>query len=155
MFTGDRSGDFLYRALFESGFASQPASVHRGDNLQLIDAYITASARCVPPDNKPNQQELLACRPYLIRELELLGRVQVVVTLGGIATTAYLSALREKGLIRARSAFRFGHGEQHETHLGGPVLLTSYHPSQQNTSTGRLTAEMLRDIFEQARRLLH
>ena len=151
MFTGDRSGDFLYRALFESGFASQPISNSRDDKLRLQDAYITASARCAPPDNKPTPQELAACRPYLLRELELLGRVQVVVTLGGIATAGYLSVLHGKGLIRSRLSFKFGHGLEYQTHPGGPLLLTCYHPSQQNTSTRKLTGGMLREIFERAR----
>jgi uracil-DNA glycosylase family 4 len=154
MFTGDRSGEFLYRALWEAGFANQPTSLTRDDGLRLTDAYITAPVRCVPPDNKPSLQEILTCRPYLVRELALLKRVEVVVALGGIGLAAYLSVLKDNGLLKSRAAFRFGHGVMHRTHEGGPLVLVSYHPSQQNTSTGRLTAAMLRDIFLEARRQL-
>jgi uracil-DNA glycosylase len=154
MFTGDRSGDFLYRALWQNGFANQPESHSRADGLQLRDAYITAPVRCAPPDNKPLREELLNCRSYLSLELELLTAVQVVVPLGGIALDAYLSVLQERGSIRSRAAFRFGHGVRHRTHAGGPQVLACYHPSQQNTSTGRLTAEMLQDLFGKARELL-
>ncbi|MGH9619089.1 MAG: uracil-DNA glycosylase [Bryobacteraceae bacterium] len=154
IFTGDRSGDFLYRALWEAGFANQPQSVSREDGLVLTDAYITAPVRCAPPDNKPNRDEFLNCRPYLIREWEILRKVGVVVALGGIALQSYLTVLQERGLIRSRARFRFSHGAQFETHEGGPVVLACYHPSQQNTFTGRLTPEMLKDIFLRARRLL-
>jgi uracil-DNA glycosylase family 4 len=154
MFTGDRSGEFLYRALWEAGFANQPTSLTRDDGLRLTDAYITAPVRCVPPDNKPSLQEILTCRPYLVRELALLKCVEVVVALGGIGLAAYLSVLKDNGLLKSRAAFRFGHGVMHRTHEGGPLVLVSYHPSQQNTSTGRLTSAMLRDIFLEARRLL-
>jgi len=154
MFTGDRSGEFLYRALWEAGFANQPTSLTRDDGLRLTDAYITAPVRCVPPDNKPSLQEILTCRPYLVRELALLKCVEVVVALGGIGLAAYLSVLKDNGLLKSRAAFRFGHGVMHRTHEGGPLVLVSYHPSQQNTSTGRLTAAMLLDIFLEARRLL-
>ena len=154
MFTGDRSGQFLYRALWEAGFANQPTSLTRDDGLRLNDAYITAPVRCVPPDNKPSREEVLNCRSYLERELELLKYVKVVVALGGIALAVYLSILKDKGVLKSRAAFPFGHGLVHHTHKGGPLVLISYHPSQQNTSTGRLTAAMLRDIFVEARRLL-
>jgi uracil-DNA glycosylase len=154
MFTGDRSGDFLYRALWEAGFANQPVSVSRDDGLLLSDAYITAPVRCAPPDNKPTREELLACREFLARELEILTNVQVVVVLGQIALNAYLSVLQDAGLIQSRCSFRFAHGALLETHEGGPMVLASYHPSQQNTSTKRLTAAMLRDIFLKARQLL-
>jgi uracil-DNA glycosylase len=153
IFTGDRSGEFLYRALFETGFATQPTSVSREDGLVLHDCYITSPVRCVPPDNKPSTDEILACRPFLIRELDLVPFVRVVVALGGIAFNAYLAVLQQRGLVSSRSAFRFGHGAAVNTHPGGPILLGSYHPSQQNTSTKRLTAEMLRDVFAQARKL--
>lgn len=153
MFTGDRSGEFLYRALCEAGFANQAASVSRDDGLRLTNAYITAPVRCVPPDNKPTREEILACRPFLKRELALLSNVRVVVVLGGIALDAYLSVLQDAGIIRSRAAFRFAHGAVYRTHQGGPLVLASYHPSQQNTSTGRLTAEMLREIFVTARQL--
>jgi uracil-DNA glycosylase family 4 len=151
MFTGDRSGEFLYRALWENGFANQPGSTSSDDGLQLRDAYITATLRCVPPDNKPNPEEILTCRPFLVREIELLGNVQVVVVLGGIALQAYLSVLQAAGRIQSRSAFPFGHGNVYHPDPDGPLLITSYHPSQQNTSTKRLTAEMLRDVFAEVR----
>lgn len=154
MFTGDRSGEFLYRALFETGFANQPASVSRADGLRLTDAYVCAPVRCAPPDNKPAREEILACRRFLVRELALLRNVRVVVVLGGIALDAYLSVLQDAGLIRSRAAFRFAHGASFDTHAGGARVLCSYHPSQQNTSTRRLTAEMLRQLFDDARRLI-
>jgi uracil-DNA glycosylase family 4 len=154
MFTGDRSGDFLYRALWEAGFANQPESVSLNDGLALSDAYITAPVRCVPPDNKPTREEILECRQYLIRDLALLQNVKLVVVLGGIALDAYLSVLQDQGLVKSRAPFRFAHGATYTTHPGGPAVLACYHPSQQNTSTKRLTAEMLRDIFLKARELI-
>lgn len=154
MFTGDRSGDFLYRALYETGFASQPTSVSRDDGLRLTDAYITAPVRCAPPNNKPTLEEIKAYRPYLERELELLTRVKVVVALGKIAADTYLSILKDQGVIPSRAAFPFGHNRLHKIAKGKPLLLCCYHPSQQNTSTGRLTAAMLREVFERARKLL-
>ena len=154
MFTGDRSGEFLYRALYETGFASQPASISRDDGLTLIDAYITAPVKCVPPDNKPAPGEVLTCRSFLAQELALLNNVRLTVVLGGIAFNAYLSVLQDRGLIKSRAPFKFAHGATYETHAGGPLVLASYHPSQQNTSTGRLTAHMLRDIFAKARAFL-
>jgi uracil-DNA glycosylase len=154
MFTGDRSGDFLYRALWEAGFANQPSSVARDDGLRLVDTFITAPVRCVPPDNKPTLDEIHRCRPYLVREIVLLCNVQVVVVLGGIALNAYLSVLQGEGRIRTRAPFRFGHGARYSPCAGGPELLACYHPSQQNTSTKRLTAEMLRQIFLEAKALL-
>jgi uracil-DNA glycosylase family 4 len=154
MFTGDRSGDFLYRALWETGFANQPLSVSRDDGLELRDAYISAPVRCAPPDNKPTRAEILTCRPYLLEELSLLKNVRVVVALGGISLDAYLSVLQEQGVVRSRAQFRFSHGARLDTHAGGPAVLACYHPSQQNTSTGRLTAEMLRCIFAEARHLV-
>jgi uracil-DNA glycosylase family 4 len=155
MFTGDRSGDFLYRALYETGFASQPQSISRDDGMTLHDVYITAAVRCAPPANKPNLDEFRNCRSYLERELELLPQLRVVVALGRIAFDAYLSILRDRGTIRSRAQFTFGHDREHRVDaVGSPVLVSSYHPSQQNTSTGKLTAKMLRDVFEHARRLL-
>ena len=154
MFTGDRSGDFLYRALWQNGFANQPESTAIGDGLSLRDAYITAPVRCAPPDNKPLRDEILRCRPFFDQELATLPNVRVVVALGGIAFENYLSTLQRRGLIASRSPFRFAHGAEHETHVGGPVVLCSYHPSQQNTSTGRLTADMLRDVFARAKAIL-
>jgi uracil-DNA glycosylase family 4 len=154
MFTGDRSGDFLYRALYETGFASQPESRARGDGLKLTRAYITAAVRCAPPDNKPLPDEFRNCRPYLERELDLLKNLRVVVALGKMAFDAYLTILRDRGVIRSRAAFAFGHAQEHVIAPGQPVLLASYHPSQQNTSTGKLTAAMLRDVFERAREIV-
>ncbi len=154
MFTGDKSGEFLYRSLWQSGFANQSSSDNRNDGLQLRDAYITAALRCVPPDNKPTQDEIVTCRRFLARELADLPNVRVVVALGNIALQAYLSVLQNAGKITARSRFAFGHGVLHQPEADGPLLLTSYHPSQQNTSTRKLTAEMLRDLFLQARELL-
>lgn len=152
-FTGDASGKFMYPILYKVGFASQPNADSRDDGLRLIDCYITAAVRCAPPDNKPLPEEIATCRPYLLRELDLLPNIQVVVPLGGIALNGYLSLLIERGLIRTKAPYRFGHGECFETHAGGPIVLCSYHPSQQNTSTKRLTYFMLRDIFVQARQL--
>ena len=150
MFTGDRSGDFLYRALYQTGFASQATSVSRDDGLTLTGVYITAAARCAPPDNKPTPEEFANCRRFLERELDLLKDLRVVVALGKLAFDAYLGILRDRGVIRSRTAFVFGHNREY-TIAGGQVLLSSYHPSQQNTSTGKLTESMLRDVFEHAR----
>ena len=144
MFTGDRSGEFLFRALHETGFASQAESVSRDDGLYLIDCYITASARCAPPDNKPTPEEVRQCRPYLERELKLLKQTRVVVALGGLAFGNYLA---DRGV-----RLKFGHGA--EARIDDHWLIGSYHPSQQNTQTGRLTREMLHDVFAQARRRL-
>lgn len=151
MFTGDSSGDFLYRALYETGFASQAESRSREDGLELRGAYITAAARCAPPDNKPLPEELARCRPYLERELELLKEVRVVVALGGLALRTYLGILRDRGAIKSLAAFPFGHLRVYSPAPGLPALIASYHPSQQNTSTGKLTAAMLREVFERAR----
>jgi uracil-DNA glycosylase len=152
MFTGDRSGDFLYRALHKAGFASQPESHSTQDGLQLSDAWITAAAHCAPPDNKPTPLELRNCRPFLERELELLTQVQVVVALGKVAFDTYLGILKNRGEIERLSDFRFGHGVLYGSLR--PALLGSYHPSQQNTSTGKLTQSMLDNVFAQAARLI-
>lgn len=154
MFTGDRSGDLLYKVLHATGFASQPASHSRDDGLSLRGAYITAAVRCAPPANKPAREEILACRRYLERELELLPGVRVVVALGRIAFDVYLSVLQDRGLIRSRAAFVFGHNREHRTAPGLPLLISSYHPSQQNTATGRLTETMFRRVFDLARKRL-
>ena len=154
MFTGDRSGDFLYRALYETGFASQPHSVSRDDGMRLTGAYISATARCAPLDNKPLPQELRNCRPYLEQELDLLTDLRVVVALGRIAFDAYLAILRDRGIIKSRLAFPFGHNVEHRIASGQPVLLASYHPSQQNTSTGKLTDRMLTAVFRRARAII-
>jgi uracil-DNA glycosylase family 4 len=152
MFTGDRSGDILYRVLYKTGFASQPLSISRDDGLVLKDLYITAAAHCAPPGNKPTPEELGNCRPYLERELDLLPAVRVVVALGKIAFDTYLDILKDRGVIRSRSAFVFGHNRRFRIAPGGPVLISSYHPSQQNTATGKLTEKMLADVFRKARR---
>jgi uracil-DNA glycosylase family 4 len=154
MFTGDASGNFLYRALFETGFASQPTSVSRNDGLELTDAYISAAVRCAPPDNKPLPEEIRTCRPYLERDLELLRNLKVVVALGRLAFDVYLTILRDQGKIVRRSDFVFGHNTEHRTGPGQPVLISSFHPSQQNTSTGKLTEAMFRAVFLRARRFL-
>ena len=152
MFTGDRSGDWLYRALYLTGFASQAESVSRDDGLTLRDIYITAAARCAPPDNKPTPEELRNCRPYFERELALLPNIRVVVALGKIAFDQYLGILKAKGQIRSWAGYAFGHNRRFTTAKGAPVLISSYHPSQQNTSTGKLTEKMLLDVFRAARK---
>ena len=154
MFTGDRSGDFLYRALHSTGFASQPTSHARDDGLVLKDAYITAAVRCAPPENKPAPKEIANCRGYLEEELVLLANLRVVVALGRIAFDVYLAILRDKGQLRRRSDFVFGHDREHVIAPDLPLLISSYHPSQQNTSTGKLTDQMLKDVFERARRYI-
>lgn len=150
MFTGDRSGDWLYRALHQTGFASQPSSVSRDDGLQLRGVYITAAAHCAPPDNKPTPEELRNCRPYLERELAL-PNLRVVLALGKIAFDQYLGILKDRGVIQSRAPFVFGHNRLFRT-PGQPTLISSYHPSQQNTSTGKLTEKMLLDVFRAARK---
>jgi uracil-DNA glycosylase family 4 len=154
MFTGDNSGDWLFRALHQTGFASQPASVSRGDGLELRDVYITASARCAPPGNKPTPEEIRNCRPFLERELDLLTNLEVVVALGKIAFDNYLDVLKSRGAIPSRAGFVFGHNRQFATGPGQPVLISSYHPSRQNTSTGKLTRKMLLDVFRRAKRVV-
>ena len=153
MFTGDRSGDWLYRALFEHGFANQAESVDRNDGLDLADCYISAAVRCAPPANKPTPDEFHNCIGYLVRELALLRRLRVVVALGKIAFDSYLKATAEAGRPLPRPRPRFGHGSRHEL-ANGLTLLGSYHPSQQNTFTGRLTVPMFHGVFRTARTLL-
>ncbi len=152
MFTGDDSGAWLMRALHRFGFANQPTTERRDDGLRLHDAYITAVVRCVPPKNRPTAQEIANCRPFLQREIELLTRVRVTVALGRIAFDGYLAALRGMGHDLPR--YRFGHGALYHLPGGLPCLLASYHPSRQNTQTGRLTEAMLDAIFERARALV-
>ena len=152
-FTGDASGAILYRVLYRAGFSSQPESTSRDDGLRLTDIRITAAARCAPPGNKPATEELRNCRPFLERELELLTRLKVVVALGKIAFDVYLSILRDRGVIKSRAPFVFGHDVVHRVAEGSPVLLSSYHPSQQNTSTGKLNEKMLLDVFRRAKKL--
>ena len=152
-FTGDASGAILYRVLYRAGFSSQPDSTSRDDGLRLTDIRITAAARCAPPANKPTTEELRNCRPFLERELDLLTRLKVVVALGKIAFDVYLSILRDRGVIKSRAPFVFGHDVVHRVAEGSPVLLSSYHPSQQNTSTGKLNEKMLLDVFRRAKKL--
>jgi uracil-DNA glycosylase family 4 len=150
MFTGDRSGDWLYRALHRAGFAGQAESRHRGDGLALRDAYITAPVRCAPPANRPTGAERAACRPWLEEEYRLLPRVEVIVCLGAVAYEEVGRLLAAIGCPVPRP--RFAHGLAVET--GGPMVLCSFHPSQQNTFTGRLTAAMLDAVFATARQRL-
>ncbi len=153
MFTGDRSGDMLYGVLYKCGLASKPVSVSRDDGLTLNDVYITAAARCAPPGNKPTLDEIGNCRPFLERELDLLTEVKVVVALGKIGFDSYLQTLKLRGAIRSRAGFVFGHNRKFVTGPGQPVLISSYHPSQQNTSTGKLTERMLLAVFRRALKL--
>jgi uracil-DNA glycosylase family 4 len=154
MFTGDRSGEWLYRVLYATGFASQPESRSRDDGLQLRDAHITGALHCAPPDNKPAPEELRTCCSWLEAQLDLFADLRVVVALGRIAFDVYLSLLKKRGLIARRGDFLFGHHVVHRLGEGLPVLISSYHPSQQNTSTGKLTEEMLTSVFRSARELL-
>jgi uracil-DNA glycosylase family 4 len=152
-FTGDRSGDILYRVLHATGFASQAESVSRQDGLRLTGAFITAAVRCAPPGNKPATEEIARCRGFLERELDLLPNLRAVVALGKIAFDVYLSILRDRGVIRSRSAYVFAHNAMYSFGPGHPALISSYHPSQQNTSTGKLTEKMLLDVFLKARKV--
>lgn len=154
MFTGDRSGEFLYRALYEAGFASQPDSRHRGDGLELRNCYITAALRCAPPGNKPLPEELRSCRPYLQQEIRLLGQVRAVLALGRIAFETCLHVFAKDGGFPRLSSFKFAHGACFELPNGLPRLFASYHPSQQNTQTGKLTHEMMHDVLADIRRYL-
>jgi uracil-DNA glycosylase family 4 len=149
MFTGDRSGDWLYRAMYRAGFANQARSTDRNDGLELADAFVTAPVRCVPPANKPSAAERDACRSWLKAEVDLLSGIRVVVCLGGIAYAETMRLLIERRIEIPRPRPRFGHGVAVAT--GGPLILCSYHPSQQNTFTGRLTEEMLDAVFTNAR----
>lgn len=152
-FTGDRSGDFMYPILYKVGLASQASGRHREDGLELSDCYITAAARCAPPDNKPLPSELANCAPYLDRELALLRNLKVVVALGKIAFDAYLAYLKRNGVIERPSAYKFGHAASYAM-PNGMTLLASYHPSNQNTATGRLTTAMFESIFRSAKDLV-
>ncbi len=171
MFTGDASGEFLYAALYRAGFANQPTARHAYDGLELRDVFITAVCRCAPPDNQPTRQEQANCLPYLAREFELLKRARVVVALGRIGMDGYVRLLREQGHAVPRVEFRHGavyqpenlaqvpatprRSVQAEPSRGSlPTLICSYHPSQQNTQTGRLTAAMLDDVFRKANKEL-
>lgn len=152
MFTGDRSGDFLYAAMHRAGFASQPTSVHRADGLELSGAWVSSAVKCAPPDNKPGPDERDACLPFLLREIRALPELRAIVCLGGFGWDAALRTLRGLGHAIPAPAPRFGHGA--EVALDGLTLIGSYHPSQQNTFTGRLTPSMLDDVFAAARRIV-
>jgi uracil-DNA glycosylase family 4 len=153
LFTGDRSGDFLYAALHKAGFANQPTSVRNGDGLRLSNAYIAATVRCAPPKNKPLPSEIENCQSYLIRELEIL-RPKAVLALGRIAWDAYLQILKERGWIASRAAFRFAHGAEEDLPGEAGRLFGVYHPSQQNTQTGRVTPAMYQQVLRRVRRFL-
>lgn len=148
-FTGDASGKFMYPILYEAGFANQPDATDRSDGLVLTDLYITAAVRCAPPDNKPLPSELANCAPYLNRELEGLKKVRVIVALGRIGFEAYLNAMKRVKLITGKSEYVFRHGTEYQM-PDGRVLVASYHPSNQNTQTGKLTKEMFLKIFKRA-----
>ncbi len=149
MFTGDSSGDTLFGAMHRAGFANKPMARGRGDDLVLQDAFLTAVGRCAPPKNRPTADELENCRPFLLREIELLHRVRVVLTLGQIAFDGYLRALRGQGLEIPR--LKFAHGLWHDFAPPAPSLVACYHPSRQNTQTGRLTDEMMDAVFSRIR----
>ena len=177
MFTGDRSGEFLYRALYEAGFANQPVAVSPNDGLQLSGCYITAVVRCAPPQNRPRPDELRNCQHYLERELDMLTEVRAVLALGRIAFDNYLRVVSQRCVrllpdtgqagrptdgaqsaepetFPPRSWFRFAHGADYELPGGLPRLFASYHPSQQNTQTGRLTPEMFQQVLDDIRGFL-
>ena len=153
MFTGDSSGRWLYEALHRHGFASRPDSVSRDDGLVLTDCYVSAAARCAPPGNKPRHVELAHCRPYLVAELRLLRRVRVIVTLGRIAHESWLKAAGWWQRLGPRARPRFVHGAA-STLPDGTIVIASYHPSRQNTNTGKLTPEMWDAVFQKARTAL-
>jgi uracil-DNA glycosylase len=153
MFTGDRSGDFLYEQMYRAGFANQPQAKNADDGLVLKDALISAAIRCAPPDNKPLPQEIRNCLPYLERELELI-RPRAILALGGIALNTYLGLLKGQGLIASRAAYPFAHGASFKLPGRLPRLFAAYHPSQQNTQTGRLTPEMFAGVLREIREYL-
>lgn len=152
VFTGDDSGVFLYRALYQAGFANQPTSSHANDGLELTDLYITAVCHCVPPDNKPTREEMENCRPYLRDDIQGMPNLQGCVALGRIGLDGLLAAWRELGF--SVQPVPFVHGQVHSLGPGLPWVITSYHPSRQNTQTGRLTMEMFSDVWRLARNLL-
>lgn len=154
MFTGDRSGDWLYGALYAAGFANQPNSDHRDDGLMLKDCYITAAVHCAPPLNKPSLAEFNRCRPYLVQELaSMTTQLKAVIVLGKIAFDSFLKACEESGATLPKPRPKFGHCVSARL-PGGPLLICSYHPSQQNTFTGKLTQPMFHAVFQQARAAL-
>jgi uracil-DNA glycosylase len=151
-FTGDASGNFMYPVLYETGFANQPTAVDRNDGLKLTNLYITAAVRCAPPDNKPLPEELANCAYFLDRELEGLKQIRVVVALGKIGFDAYLNYLQRLGVIASKKTYLFKHGASYRM-PDGKMLLASYHPSNQNTQTGKLTRKMFVEIFQEAARV--
>jgi uracil-DNA glycosylase len=153
VFTGDRSGDFLFAAMYVAGFANQPTSLHRGDGLRLINSYITATARCAPPDNKPLPSEILHCRGYMEREIRIL-QPKAVLALGRIAWDAYLEVLKHQSVIVSRALYRFAHGAEVQLPSPAPRLFGVYHPSQQNTQTGRVTPAMYAEVLRRIRMFL-
>jgi uracil-DNA glycosylase family 4 len=152
-FTGDGSGHFLYRVLHNAGFASQPTSLHRNDGMNLHDAYITAAVHCAPPGNKPSPEEIANCSHHLDRELAALKSAKLIVALGKIAFDAYLNHLKRHGMLKTKAAYIFAHGA-HYRMPDGRTLLCAFHPSLQNTNTGKLTEKMLLDVFKKARGLV-
>lgn len=152
IFTGDRSGDWLFETLHRFGFANQPTSTHRDDGLRLNDAYVTAAVRCAPPDNKPTKDELAQCQTYLARELQLLRTVRVIVALGRFAFDAYWQVRRMRGQPVPQPRPQFGHAEVYK--LPDFFLIGSYHPSQRNTQTGMLTHAMFDRVFSTARQII-
>jgi uracil-DNA glycosylase len=152
-FTGDASGVFLYQALFDAGFANQAVALQRDDGLHLFNAYITAAARCAPPDNKPLPGELLNCRPYLERELVIL-KPRAVLALGKVGWDAYLSILKNQGQITSRAAYPFAHGAEADFPAARTRLFGVFHPSQQNTQTGKVTLTMYAKVLRRIRRFL-
>lgn len=153
VFTGDSSGDFLYSSLYRAGFANKPTSVSRDDGLKLTDVYIGAAARCAPPDNKPSLQEFANCNPYLQREFELFPNVRILIGLGLIGFNAALGVLNKHGIALPRPRPKFGHNVLYR--LGQYSVIGTYHPSRQNTNTGKLTQAMFDAVFARARQELN
>lgn len=153
VFTGDRSGDFLFGALYRAGFASQPTSVHRADGLRLRDVYITAAVKCAPPENKPALEEITSCRRFLIEEIQSLKRVNVVLALGKIAFDSYFDLLRQATPSLKKKDYPFRHGAIYR--MGDRFLVGCYHPSQQNTFTKKLTSDMMDAVFGKVSQLLN
>ncbi len=153
VFTGDSSGDFLFAALYRAGLANQPTSVRRDDGLELTDVYIGAAVRCAPPDNKPLPSEFANCRPYLHREFELLSNVRILIGLGQIGFDAALELIRARGVELPRPRPKFGHNVCYQ--LGPCTVIGTYHPSRQNTNTGKLTVPMFDAVFERAKQELN
>lgn len=153
VFTGDRSGDFLFAALYAAGFANQPTSIRRDDGLRLLNTYITATARCAPPDNKPLPSEILNCRGYMEREIRIL-EPKAVLALGRIGWDAYLETLKQQSVITSRAPHRFAHGAEAQLPSPAPRLFGVYHPSQQNTQTGKVTLAMYAQVLGRIQQFL-